>query len=34
MTTRSRWLIFLVSTPLVALVTLGGVLGATVSFNQ
>lgn len=34
MTTRSRWLIFLVSTPLVALVTLGGVLGATAPLNQ
>jgi carboxyl-terminal processing protease len=29
MTTRSRWLVFLVSTPLVALVTIGGLLGAT-----
>jgi carboxyl-terminal processing protease len=34
MTTRSRWLVFLVSTPLVALVTLGGLLGASEPLND
>lgn len=36
MTTKSRWLVFLISTPLVALVTLGGLLSANSAepFNQ
>lgn len=34
MTTKSRWLVFLVSTPLVALVTLGGLLGAAEPFDH
>jgi carboxyl-terminal processing protease len=34
MTTRTRWLVFLVSTPLVALVAVGGMLGATPTGQQ
>lgn len=34
MTTRTRWLVFLVSTPLVALVAVGGLLGASPSGQQ
>jgi len=34
MTARSRWLVFLVSTPLVVLITVGGLLGAAEPLSQ
>ncbi|MEZ5318211.1 MAG: S41 family peptidase [Vicinamibacterales bacterium] len=34
MTSRTRWLVFLVSTPLVALIAVGGILGASPAAQQ